>query len=84
MKIGDRVICMINGICGVIIQTYTPNACEMQILVRTDDGRFYHAPCKHEYHSRADLMIGKTVFLTCEEAEKALRREQYDEEHHIL
>ena len=44
MKIGDRVVCVINGIRGVIIQTYTPNACEMQILVRTDDGRFYHAP----------------------------------------
>ena len=33
---------------------------------------------KHKYHSRADLMIGKTVFLTREEAEKALQemREQ--------
>ena len=39
---------------------------------------------KHKYHSRADLMIGKTVFLTREAAEEALRREQDDEEHHIL
>ena len=27
---------------------------------------------KHEYKSRIDLMLGKTVFLTKEEAEKAL------------
>lgn len=39
---------------------------------------------KHKYHSRADLMIDKTVFLTREAAEEALRREQDDEEHHIL
>ena len=37
------------------------------------------------YSGGADFEdFGKTVFLTREEAEKALRREQYDEEHHIL
>ena len=31
---------------------------------------------KHEYKSRIDLMLGKTVFLTKEEAEKALKEKQ--------
>ena len=30
---------------------------------------------KHEYESRIDLMLGKTVFLSREDAEKALRKE---------
>lgn len=44
MKIGDRVICMVSGVHGVITKIYTPTASEMQIMVRTYDGRLYHAP----------------------------------------
>ena len=44
MKIGDRVMCMVSGVRGVIIKIYTPTACAMQIMVRTYDGRLYHAP----------------------------------------
>ena len=44
LRIGDRVVCVVSGVRGVIIKTYTPTASEMQIMVRTDDGRLYHAP----------------------------------------
>lgn len=42
--IGERVICSVNGVVGDIIKFYTPTACEKQIMVRTLDGRNYHAP----------------------------------------
>ena len=44
MKVGDRVICIASGVRGVITKIYTPTASAMQIMVRTDDGRLYHAP----------------------------------------
>lgn len=44
MEIGDRVVCIISGVRGVITKIYTPTASAMQIMVRTDDGRMYHAP----------------------------------------
>ena len=51
MQIGDRVICLVSGVRGVIIKIYTPTASAIQIIVRTYDGRLYHAPystCKFE------------------------------------
>lgn len=44
MEIGDKVICNIDGVCGEIVKIYKPTACEKQIMVRTHDGRTYHAP----------------------------------------
>ncbi|BCK85397.1 hypothetical protein MM59RIKEN_27160 [Pusillibacter faecalis] len=44
MEIGDRVVCMVSGVRGVITKIYTPTASAMQIMVCTDDGRLYHAP----------------------------------------
>ena len=44
MEIGDVVVCMVSGVKGVITKIYTPTASAMQIMVRTDDGRLYHAP----------------------------------------
>ena len=44
MEIGDRGICAVSGVRGVITKIYTPTASEMQIMVWTDDGRLYHAP----------------------------------------
>lgn len=43
-EIRDRVINKWNGIKGTIIKVYKPTACEYQIMVKTDDGREYHAP----------------------------------------
>lgn len=43
MNIGDRVICS-TGVKGTVIKIYRPTASEEQIMVRTDDGRMYHAP----------------------------------------
>lgn len=44
MNIGDKVFCVLSGVCGVIFKIYTPTASERQIMVRTGDGRLYHAP----------------------------------------
>lgn len=44
MKIGDRVVCIVSDVRGVITKIYTPTASAMQIMVRTNDGRLYHAP----------------------------------------
>ena len=43
MEIGDRVVCMVSGVRGVITSIRTPTASEMQIMVCTDDGRLYQA-----------------------------------------
>lgn len=44
IKIGDRVICYQEGVKGVVVKQYFPTACEQQTMIRTDDGRLYHAP----------------------------------------
>lgn len=44
MEIGDRVVCMVSGVRGVITSIHTPTVSEMQIMVCADDGRLYHAP----------------------------------------
>lgn len=44
MNIGDNVVCVLSGVCGVIVKIYTPTASAPQIMVRTGDGRLYHAP----------------------------------------
>ena len=44
MKTGDRVVCVVSGVRGIITKIYTPTASSMQIMVRTNDGRLYHAP----------------------------------------
>ena len=43
---GDKVICRESGVYGAVIKFYTPTACEEQTLIRTDDGRKYHAPTR--------------------------------------
>ena len=41
---GDEVVCIESGVKGVAVRTYKPTACELQLLVRTSDGRQYNAP----------------------------------------
>lgn len=43
-EIGDRVVCKQSGVVGVAIRFYKPTACAEQTMVRTEDGRKYHAP----------------------------------------
>ena len=43
MEIGDRVVCIVSGVRGVITKIYTPTASAMQIMVLTDEGRLYQA-----------------------------------------
>lgn len=54
-------------VVGADINLYTPS-CPIWLRIEW----FSERTGKHEYYSRADLMIGKTVFLTREDAEKAL------------
>ncbi len=44
--IGERVICSESGVIGDIIKFYRPTASEEQIMVKTLDGRKYHAPAR--------------------------------------
>ena len=44
--IGERVICSESGVIGNILKFYKPTASEEQIMVRTLDGRKYHAPAR--------------------------------------
>jgi len=46
LKIGDWAICDDTKVVGRIINFYTPTACEEQIMVKTRNGRRYHAPFK--------------------------------------
>lgn len=43
LKVGDRVVCN-TGVRGIVIKKYRPTASEIQLMVKTDDGREYHAP----------------------------------------
>ena len=46
IKIGDKVICIESGVSGVVVKQYYPTACEEQTMVKTPDGRLYHAPTR--------------------------------------
>ena len=43
IHIGDRVVCT-TGVKGLVVKQYFPTACAQQTMIRTDDGRLYHAP----------------------------------------
>ena len=42
--IGDKVICVISGVIGIVEKFYVPTSCAEQTMVITQDGRRYHAP----------------------------------------
>lgn len=44
IEIGDKVICIISGVKGVVIKQYVPTACAQQAMILCADGRKYHAP----------------------------------------
>lgn len=44
IEIGDRAICLAGGVRGIVTKIYKPTACQMQIMVKTNDGRLFHAP----------------------------------------
>jgi hypothetical protein len=46
IKIGYKVICSESGVVGTVIRFYTPTSCEEQTMVKTKDGRQYHAPTR--------------------------------------
>ena len=46
IKIGDKVICCESGVAGTVVKKYFPTACEEQTMIKTADGRLYHAPTR--------------------------------------
>lgn len=42
--IDDKVVCTKTGVCGIVEKFYYPTACAEQTMIRTKDGRKYHAP----------------------------------------
>ena len=46
IRIGDKVICVVSGVKGVVVKQYFPTACEEQTMIQCADGRLYHAPTR--------------------------------------
>lgn len=44
INIGDQVICKLDGVQGVVVKKYYPTASAEQTMIKTEDGRLYHAP----------------------------------------
>ncbi len=44
IEIGEIAMCTTSGVIGIVVKKYFPTACSEQIMVKTSDGRFYHAP----------------------------------------
>ncbi|UZP01914.1 hypothetical protein JW813_09195 [Clostridium botulinum] len=44
--IGNTVICIVNGVMGIVIKQYVPTASEEQTMIKCVDGRIYHAPTR--------------------------------------
>lgn len=42
--IGDKVVCRASGVQGIVEKFYYPTSCAEHTMVRTADGRQYHAP----------------------------------------
>lgn len=42
-RIGDKVQCISSGVIGYVVKFYVPTSCAEQTMVKTLDGRFYHA-----------------------------------------
>ena len=45
IKIKDKVVCD-TGVRGIVIKQYSPTGCEQQTMIKTIDGREYHAPTR--------------------------------------
>lgn len=45
-ELGDMIICESTNVVGKAIRFYIPTACEEQTMVRTEDGKKYHAPTR--------------------------------------
>lgn len=46
IDIGDKVICTVSGVTGIVIKQYVPTASEEQTMIKCVDGRNYHAPTR--------------------------------------
>ena len=44
IHIGDKVVCTVSGVTGIVLKQYIPTASEEQTMIRCIDGREYHAP----------------------------------------
>lgn len=44
IQVGDRAICNVSGISGIVTKIYRSTASELQIMIKCNSGRLYHAP----------------------------------------
>lgn len=72
MKNGDFVAHKENGIVGTVIKTYKPTGAERQTMIKTIDGREYHAPEKEwvKLKLRIDEIADLRQILTDQEGRK--------------
>lgn len=56
--IGDTVICKSSGVIGEVVKFYAPTSCAEQTMVRTRDGRQYHAPTSEWVKVQVGVDIG--------------------------
>lgn len=68
---GDRIICSESGVIGIALRFYTPTSCSEQTVVRTGDGREYHAltstwKLSFEGNKPTSTMIDEIAFVNCQ------------------
>ena len=49
INIGDKVICGVSGVVGIVKKFYHPTSLEEQTMILCPDGRRYHAPTREFY-----------------------------------
>lgn len=83
-EIGSKVYHSESNITGVILRFYTPTSCEEQIVIRTSDGRMFHAPT-NEFKSYISgnkpsmTIIDEYVGVDLASSEDFLVRMMYDQ-----
>ena len=61
VKIGDKVICFESGVVGTVVKKYFPTACEEQTMIKTADGRLYHAPTRTFQKYQNGIIAKQTI-----------------------
>lgn len=47
IELGNKVVCIYDGVMGIVIKQYYPTACEQQTMIECEDGRLHHAPTRY-------------------------------------
>lgn len=78
IKIGDIVINTESGVVGEVIKQYFPTACAQQTMVKTLDGRKYHAPTSTwKHYEYSNIAAPCTVPVTMDAAAPMIVKHDY-------